>query len=203
MCDTPSTHHHNASSVDGTRMTQPLVFVLPGYGNSGPLHWQSRWERDDARFVRVAMPDWERAFRNGWCLALDRAVEAARAPVLIAAHSLGTLTTAWWATRYARPAALAKVRGALLVALPDPAGPAFPADAHGFGPVPRERLPFPTRVVASRDDPYGTPAFARACASAWGSDFHDIGPRGHINADSGLGDWPEARGWLDAMGTTD
>ncbi|CAB3763696.1 hypothetical protein GQ57_13900 [Burkholderia sp. MSh2] len=175
------------------------VLVLPGYANSGPLHWQSRWERADARFSRVAMPDWEHAFRNGWCLALDRAVEAAPGPVLIAAHSLGTLTAAWWATRYARPAALAKVRGALLVALPDPAGPAFPDDAHGFGPVPHERLPFPTAVVASRDDPYGSPAFARACSNAWGSAFHDIGPRGHINADSGLGDWPAARGWLDAL----
>ncbi|MDS0796899.1 alpha/beta hydrolase, partial [Burkholderia pseudomultivorans] len=142
-------------------MSDSRIFILPGYGNSGPLHWQSRWERADARFTRIAMPDWERAFRNGWCLALDRAVEAARGPVLIAAHSLGTLTTAWWATRYARPAALAKVHGALLVALPDPAGPAFPADAHGFGPVPRERLPFPTCVVASGADPYRSPALAR------------------------------------------
>ncbi|BBA41855.1 MULTISPECIES: RBBP9/YdeN family alpha/beta hydrolase [Burkholderia] len=184
-------------------MSRLPVLVLPGYANSGPLHWQSRWERADARFSRVAMPDWDRAFRNGWCLALDRAVEAARGPVLIAGHSLGTLTTAWWATRYARPAALAKVRGALLVALPDPDGPAFPADAYGFGPVPYERLPFPTCVVASSDDPYGSLAFARNCANAWGSAFQDIGPRGHINADSGLGDWPEARGWLDALARRD
>jgi predicted alpha/beta hydrolase family esterase len=180
-------------------MSDFTVLVLPGYGNSGPLHWQSRWERADARFVRVPMPDWERAFRNGWCLALDRAIEAARGPVLIAAHSLGTLTTAWWATRYARADTLRKVRGALLVALPDPAGPAFPADAHGFAPVPYERLPFPTRVVASSDDPYGSLAFARGCAHAWRSEFHDLGPRGHINADSGLGDWPDAREWLLAL----
>ncbi|WP_455774498.1 RBBP9/YdeN family alpha/beta hydrolase, partial [Burkholderia stabilis] len=72
-------------------------------------------------------------------------------------------------------------------------------DAHGFGPVPHERLPFPTCVVASSDDPYGSIAFARGCARAWGSAFHDIGPRGHINADSGLGDWPAARDWLDAL----
>ncbi|WP_455778423.1 RBBP9/YdeN family alpha/beta hydrolase, partial [Burkholderia stabilis] len=72
-------------------MSDPLVFVLPGYANSGPLHWQSRWERADTRFSRIAMPDWDRAFRNGWCLALDRAIEAARGPVLIAGHSLGTL----------------------------------------------------------------------------------------------------------------
>lgn len=198
MCDTSSAPI-TLSFADDPSMNDPLVFVLPGYGDSGPLHWQSRWARSDARFVRVAMPDWERAFRNGWCLALDRAVRAAPGPVLLAAHSLGTLTAAWWATRYARPDTLAKVRGALLVALPDPSGPAFPADAHGFGPVPLERLPFPTRVVASSDDPYGSLAFARNCAQAWGSAFHELGPRGHINADSGLGDWPDARGWLDAL----
>lgn len=75
------------SLVDALFMSRLPVLVLPGYANSGPLHWQSRWGDADARFSRVAMPDWDRAFRNGWCLALDRAVEAARGPVLIAGHS--------------------------------------------------------------------------------------------------------------------
>ena len=33
---------------------------------------------------------------------------------------------------------------------------------------------------------------AREVAAAWGSEFVDAGPLGHLNADSGLGDWPEA-----------
>ena len=33
-------------------------------------------------------------------------------------------------------------------------------------------------------------------AAAWGAEFQDYGDRGHINADSGLGDWPEGHQWL-------
>jgi predicted alpha/beta hydrolase family esterase len=51
-------------------------------------------------------------------------------------------------------------------------------------------------VVASSDDPFG--AFDRAAerAGQWRSELQDIGARGHINADSGLGDWPEGHAWL-------
>jgi predicted alpha/beta hydrolase family esterase len=60
-------------------------------------------------------------------------------------------------------------------------------------------LPFPSIVVASTDDPYGGVPFSQACAAAWGSRWESIGPRGHINADSGLGDWDEGQGWLASM----
>ena len=90
------------------------------------------------------------------------------------------------------------MEGALLVAPPDPAGPAFPAEARTFGPVPMARLPFPSLLVASSDDPYASPEFARACASAWGSRLAEIGPKGHINAASGLRRWKEG---LDLLAT--
>jgi predicted alpha/beta hydrolase family esterase len=61
----------------------------------------------------------------------------------------------------------------------------------GFDHFPPDPLPFPSIVVASTDDPYGSVEFAQSCAQAWGSRFVDAGARGHINADSGLGDWPE------------
>jgi predicted alpha/beta hydrolase family esterase len=92
------------------------------------------------------------------------------------------------------------VAGALLVAVPDPSGAHFPQDASGFAPVPLTRLPFASIVVASSDDPYGGVPFSQSCASAWGSRWFDIGPRGHINADSGLGDWGEGRRWLASLG---
>jgi uncharacterized protein len=176
------------------------VCVLPGYANSGPGHWQSRWEADDPMFVRVMMPDWEHADCEAWCNTLDVVIAAAEEePLLIAAHSLGCLTTVFWATRRARPEQLAKVAGALFVAVPDPAGATFPPDAHGYADVPRERLPFPTIVVASTDDPYSSIGFAQRCAQAWGSRFVDIGARGHINAESGLGDWDEGRRLLTSL----
>jgi len=180
-------------------MNAKQTLVLPGYANSGPGHWQTRWEALDRTFVRVAMPDWDHPVCDDWCGALDRAVSAAGPqPVLLAAHSLGCLTAVVWAARHYSSSA-AKVAGALLVAVPDPHGAEFPADASGYGHVPMEPLPFPTIVVASSDDPYGGVPFAERCAKAWGSRFIDIGPRGHINAESGLGDWPEGLAWLASL----
>jgi predicted alpha/beta hydrolase family esterase len=46
-------------------------------------------------------------------------------------------------------------------------------------------------VVASTNDPFGSLAHANHCARAWGSSFVDIGSAGHINADSGHGEWNE------------
>ncbi len=175
------------------------VYVLPGYGNSGPGHWQTRWEETHTSFVRVQMPDWERPVCGAWCDALDAALVAhqvADGPALIAAHSLGCLTAVHWAMRRAAPAQVAKVAGALLVAVPDPAGGEFPAAARGYDEVPVGRLPFPTIVVASSNDPYGSIDYAERCAKSWGSRIVEIGARGHINADSGLGVWDEGRRWL-------
>ena len=181
-------------------MNQIKTFLLPGYANSGPGHWQTRWEALEASFARVAMPDWDHPVRATWCATLDRAVaDEPRGPICLAAHSLGCLTVAQWALRLASSAQLGKIAGALLVAPPDPAGPAFPRDAHGYDEIALEPLPFPSIVVASSDDPYGTLAFAERCAMGWGSRFIDIGPRGHINAESGLGDWEEGRRWLASL----
>jgi predicted alpha/beta hydrolase family esterase len=180
-------------------LEQQNVIVLPGYMNSGDGHWQTRWEARYPKFSRVAMCDWDHPVCVEWCATLDATLATMQAPVLFAAHSLGCLTVAFWAARHASQDALAKVAGALLVALPDPAGPGFPADAAGFGDVPMHKLSFPSIVVASTDDPYGGVAFSQACAAAWGSRWENIGPRGHINADSGLGDWEEGQRWLGSM----
>lgn len=184
--------------------TQKLnLLVLPGYQGSGAGHWQTRWEALDPAFARVQMPDWDHPARDAWCRTLDAAVTAAESPVVFAAHSLGCLTTAFWASQYASSTQLSKVVGALLVAPPDPAEGHFPKDASGFAPVPLTRLPFASIVVGSSDDPYGGVPFSQACASAWGSRWIGIGARGHINADSGLGDWEEGRKWLASFSEAD
>ena len=60
-----------------------------------------------------------------------------------------------------------------------------------FGPYRRERLPFPSLVVASRDDGFCDYAVAERMASAWGSLLVDARESGHINAASGHGPWPD------------
>ena len=45
--------------------------------------------------------------------------------------------------------------------------------------------------TGSTDDPFCGLERARSFAMAWGADFIDAGPRGHLNAESGLGDWSQ------------
>jgi predicted alpha/beta hydrolase family esterase len=163
----------------------PRVLIVPGWGDSGPEHWQSLWEAtgDDVR--RVQQRDWLYPVCAEWVDTLTRAIAEAGGPVVLAAHSLGCLAIAHCARGRALP-----IHGALLVAPPDVERPDFPPVVEGFAPIPRERLAFPSVVVASRDDPFGDFERTRALAEAWGSRLVDIGAHGHINAEAGFGPWP-------------
>jgi predicted alpha/beta hydrolase family esterase len=169
------------------------VLTIPGIGNSGPLHWQSIWESKNAEFVRVQQADWDHPVCAEWVAAIEQTAASARRPAVLAAHSLGCLAFAHWA----RSTRL-QIAGALLVAVPDPAGPQFPAEAKGF-PVPLQGFNFPSIVVASSDDPYCSPEYVNRCAAAWGSRLVNIGPAGHINAASALGEWREGFALLDIL----
>ncbi len=115
---------------------------------------------------------------------------------MLVAHSLGCALVAHAA---ARPEG-ARIAAALLVAPADVDSPAHtPEETRDFAPLPRRPLPFPATVVASADDPYVALPRARAFAAAWGAAFVDAGARGHLNAASGLGDWPEGRRHLAAL----
>ena len=171
----------------------PAILIVPGLGGSGPEHWQTHWEERDPRCVRVLQDDWDSPDRERWCARLEQAVCAAAGDVVLVAHSLGCLTVAHWA----RGGSVAAVRGALLVAPPDVESlERCPSALHGFAPMPRETLPFPSILVASRDDVYADISCARSLADAWGARFVDVGEQGHINAESRLGDWAEGRALL-------
>ena len=70
-----------------------------------------------------------------------------------------------------------------------------------WSPVPLQRLPFASALVGSRNDPYCSAERARQFADAWGSRWVDAGERGHLNADSALGDWPEGLALLQTLRT--
>jgi predicted alpha/beta hydrolase family esterase len=172
------------------------ILTLAGLSNSGPGHWQTLWEAQLPNVRRVQQQEWDAPACDDWVTALDVAIKAADGTVTLAAHSLGCALAVWWAARYCAQAHAAKVTGALLVAPPDVERADFPAFVTGFAPMPRAALPFKSLVVASSDDPWCALPKARAWAQSWGAGFHDIGPHGHINSDSGLGDWQQGRKWL-------
>lgn len=172
---------------------EPLILTVPGLCNSGPEHWQTLWEQERGDVRRVDLGMWDRPHRNTWVNQLNLAIHKAERPVVLVAHSLGCLAVAWWA-RYEQPASGwgengGPVIGALLVAPPEV--DFFPLDERlgQFSPTPAEPLPFRSILAASRNDPYMGIRTARKLARTWGSAFADAGEAGHINADSGVGDW--------------
>lgn len=160
------------------------VLVLPGWRNSGPAHWQSRWEDRFPAWRRVGQDNWTHPRRDDWVARLEEDVAASRRPLVLVAHSLGCITVAHWAAR-----AGGRIAAALLVAPADVERPNVAGALRGFGPVPRAALPFPALVVGSDNDPACAAWRAAALAEDWGAEFLLLQGAGHINADSGLGDW--------------
>jgi predicted alpha/beta hydrolase family esterase len=175
--------------LDPAEMRQdPLVLIVPGLNNSNPDHWQSRWEAELPDFHRVDLGMWDDPHRNTWVNKLNLAIHHAGRPVILVAHSLGCLATAWWA-EYEQPAVGNPVVGALLVAPPDVDRPGIDPRLARFGTAPRTPLPFPAFLVASQNDPYCKLRTARMLAQDWQARFAFAGPIGHINAESGIGNW--------------
>ena len=168
------------------------VLLLPGWLDSGPTHWQSRWEALHGD-RRVQQDDWQWPRRGDWMARLDEVILESEDQAVLVAHSLGCQLVAAWA---AHSAHVARVRAALLVAVPDTERDDMPPNLFNWRPIVRERLPFTSLVVTSSNDPYGSPQRAAQLASAWGSLSFSIGERGHINGESGLGDWPQGRALL-------
>ena len=159
-----------------------VPLIVPGWRDSAPGHWQSLWAGRLPGARRVVQGDWVNPARAGWVETLARCVLEAPAPVVIVAHSLGCIAT----VHLPREVAL-RIHAALLVA---PADPERRAALSDFAPVPCERLPFRSLVVASSNDPYCPARLAGAYARAWGSEFLRLPDAGHINVESGHGDWP-------------
>ena len=168
-------------------MTQALtVLVLPGWRGSGPDHWQTRWQIAHG-YRRVEQHDWARPLRGDWQIQLEEAILAAPSRVVLVAHSLGCHLVAAWA---AHSQQTSRVAAALLVAPPDLELEALRGTLPTWTPLVRAPLPFGARLLFSQDDPFGAPEFSRTLAQDWGVTAIDLGAAGHVNAVSGLGDWP-------------
>ena len=125
----------------------PPVLLLPGWLDSGAEHWQSRWERLFG-YRRVQQADWVWPRRGDWMARLDEVLLEVERPALLAAHSLGCHLVAAWA---AHSRHTARVQGALLVAPPDTEREDAPPQLHGWAPMVRTALPFPSIALLSRD----------------------------------------------------
>lgn len=181
-----------------TSTNLPTVVIIPGLRDHMPDHWQTllaeRLQQQERAVHIVPQIDQDKMLRSARVANLERVVSEIDGPIVLVAHSVGCLITLHWARQATR-----RVQGALLAAPPDfdtplLAGYSDPQTLakNGWTPVPRQRLPFPSIVVASRNDPIGGFEQVRDLAVAWGSRLVDAGEVGHLSPADGYGDWPRA-----------
>ena len=163
----------------------PTKLIIPGLNGSGEGHWQDYWLQDDPDAVLVSQRDWSRPDFAEWTAEIEKALARHPGSILVA-HSIGAVIAAGIATRPSRHL----VKGALFVAPCDllRVSSLHPGAVSVRG-IPSETLPFPSLLVASRNDPYMPYEMAVQYADALGSDLVDLGRAGHVNIASGYGRW--------------
>jgi uncharacterized protein len=169
--------------------TTQLV-IIPGLGGSGEFHWQTFWSNKFDNSSRIIQEDWNQPNLESWLKELDDVILKLDCPIILVAHSLAVSLVMHWSERNTN----SNIKGALLVAPADVDSPDHtPEILRGFAMIPISKLPFASIVVASENDDYVSLERAQYFAEQWGSDFINIGPKGHINSESNLEFWEEGQ----------
>jgi predicted alpha/beta hydrolase family esterase len=183
-------------------MSAVTVVLVPGLRGHVEDHWQTRLAASIPGAHTVTPLGRTNPALRARVTLLDQVVEQVAGPVVLVAHSAGVLVTAHWAAQYSPTG----VVGALL-ATPPTLADELPAEypsiaelrAHGWLPIPRSPLPFPSILATSSTDPLTNPVRLRSLAASWGSRVHGLGAVGHLNPASGFGNWPEAVQLIDQL----
>ena len=194
------------SSRDGgaqtlSQLASPTVLIVPGLRDHVPEHWQTLLEQQLPKSASVPRMENDKLSCAAWVKMLDMSLAQIEGPVVLVAHSAGCMIVVHWAQRHARA-----IHGALLAAPPDfesPLPEGYPTQEvlqhNGWLPTPRRRLPFPSIVAASTNDPLGRLDRVEALAQAWGSRVVNLGNVGHLNPAAGYGPWPQAENFIQEL----
>ena len=166
------------------------LLILAGLGDSGEKHWQSYWLQKFKNSSKLVQGNWQEPVLEEWLSNLTEVISKLDSPTILVAHSLAVSMVLHWATVNNNP----NIIGALLVAPADvDSQDHTPEIIWNFSPIPTKKLVFPSILVTSANDPYISTERAQYFAKMWGSDFINIGQKGHINSDSNLEFWEEGQ----------
>ncbi len=155
------------------------AFVLvPGLYDSGPEHWQGRWQTRYPFWKRISQKTWNNPDIELWIGAIRRLLALQHSPAILVGHSFGALASCCLAVERTH-----SIAGLMLVA------PAEPVRFELEYRVPERPLGVPAVVVASHDDPLMRFSRALHWSEMWGAEVVDLGEAGHINAEAGFGPW--------------
>lgn len=168
----------------------PHLLIIPGLGDSGEQHWQSFWLQKFPNSTKVIQDNWDEPQLDEWLARLDSTIQQLKEPTILVAHSLAVSLVMHWVSKNTN----LNIIGALLVAPADVNSPEHTPDfLRHFSPIPTSEIPFPSLVIGTENDTYISLERAEELASDWGSDFVNIGQKGHINSDSNLEYWEEGQ----------
>jgi predicted alpha/beta hydrolase family esterase len=174
----------------------PHLLIIPGLGDSGEKHWQSFWLQKFPNSTKVIQDNWDEPQLDEWLARLDESIQKIQQPTILVAHSLAVSVVMHWISRYNN----SNIIGALLIAPADVNSPGHTPDfLRHFSPIPTQAIPFPTLVIGTENDTYISLERAKELASDWGSDFVNIGQKGHINSESDLEYWEEGQTLLQQL----
>lgn len=184
-----------------TSLKTPTLLIVPGLRDHVEDHWQTHLEHKMPGARAVPPLEHDKLSCAARVAALDAALAQIEGPVILVAHSAGVMITVHWARQHQRP-----IHGALLAAPADletPMPEGYPTrdvlEQHGWLPIPRQPLPFPSIVAASTNDPLARIERVEALAEAWGSRFVNIGAVGHLNPAAGYGEWSRAEELIEKL----
>lgn len=166
-------------------MSTTNYIIIPGYSNSDEDHWQSYFERNLPNSTRIQPDSWEQPTCDNWVEAIQQ--EVSKFPsdsIVFVAHSLGCMALAHWDRKYQT-----KIKGAMIVAPPDIENPWKDYGFDTFLPIPKDKLSFPSFMVASTNDHWATVERTQVFAHYWGCEITWLENAGHISSGSGHGEW--------------
>ena len=171
------------------------VLLLHGWGGSDYPHWQSWIAGEIAKdYGTVAFPLLDNPHfptKNRWMKQVKQLLKEFQPDVVIC-HSLAN--SLWF--HLCNEGEIAKVKRLLLVAAPkmdlsiDTIKTFFPVEA------PVKLYADEVLMVSSDNDPYMSNEEANLLSDSLGVEMKVLENAGHINAESGYGEWPWLKEWL-------
>ncbi len=171
------------------------TLILHGWGGSDDPHWQAWLAGEIAKdYGTVAFPLLDNPHfptKNRWVRQVKSLLETFE-PEVVICHSLAN--TLWF--HLCHEGAIAPVKRLLLVAPPrldlaiDTIKTFFPVEP------PANLFAEEVLMVTSDNDPYMSREEAAGLQAALGIEMKVLANAGHINADSGFGEWPWVLEWV-------
>lgn len=181
-----------------------IVFI-PGLGGSGENHWQSIWVKKMSNTLMVDFENMDAPVLEEWLKTFNEVMSKVSEPTVLVAHSLGCSLVAHWIKRNRDENVVEWVQGnekenevkiaaVMMVACADVDSEEHTPDiVRSFAPLPLNKMPYPSVLVISENDPYVEKERASYFAAKWSSKPIFIGNKDHISSGPLVGEWEEGQ----------